>query len=503
MYEYRQIIMHMRAGQSDRNIAQQKLAGRRKCQTIRVIAKQQGWLDSARALPSDKELADILSAPKPTHRSESRVMPYKDHILKWHGQGINNKTIYQALVSRFGYNGSYDSVYRFVKKHASQVRPTCALHFDAGDAVQVDFGRGPDIVDVDTGEIIKSWFFVMSLCYSRHMYVEFVADQKIQTWLGCHKRAFEFFGGVPKRVIIDNAKCAIIKACRYDPEVQRSYADYAQGYGFMIAPCPPREPQMKGRVESGVKYVKGSFLPLRTFRSLADANAQAKAWVLGVAGNRCHGTTRQQPLELFEQTERYLLQPLPINPPEVVSWHKVKVHNDCHVQHAKSRYSVPHVLVGKTLWLKASEHTVGIYHDYELIAQHLKSPRPGRVVTLQQHLPPNAQAYLMRDASWCRKQAAQVGSDCLEVVERLFADKVVDHLRGAQGILSLAKRYGSARVNAACKRALAFNSCRYMTIKKTLQNGLEYAPLPQEEAFDLLGQAYTQGRFIRNPDMNH
>jgi hypothetical protein len=96
-----------------------------------------------------------------------------------------------------------------------------------------------------------------------------------------------------------------------------------------------------------------------------------------------------------------------------------------------------------------------------------------------------------------------VGSDCLEVVERLFADKVVDHLRGVQGILSLTKRYGSARVNAACKRALAFNSCRYMTIKKTLQNGLEYAPLPQEEAFDLLGQAYTQGRFIRNPDMNH
>lgn len=136
----------------------------------------------------------------------------------------------------------------------------------------------------------------MTLCFSRHTYAEIVFDQKTATWLACHRRACEFFGGVPRKMIIDNAKCAITRACYHDPEVQRSYGEMAEGYGFVISPCPPRDPQKKGRVESGVKYVKNSFVPLRTFRSLDDANAQLRQWIMETAGNRIHGTTRQKPL---------------------------------------------------------------------------------------------------------------------------------------------------------------------------------------------------------------
>jgi transposase len=115
----------------------------------------------------------------------------------------------------------------------------------------------------------------MTLCFSRHQYVEFVWDQTVATWLGCHRRAFEWFSSVPGRLIIDNPKCAITRACRFDPLVQRAYAECAEGYGFKIDACPPADPAKKGIVEAGVKYVKRNFLPTRTFRDLADLNAQA------------------------------------------------------------------------------------------------------------------------------------------------------------------------------------------------------------------------------------
>lgn len=499
MYQYRQIIFQMRQGESDRQIAKSGLAGRTKCQSIRALAKQHGWLDSSKALPDDETLSTVLTAPRRTSVCVSSVLPYKEVVLIWHSQGINSKTIYHGLVSRYGYSGSYDSVYRFIKNHApSSVKATVPLHFEPGQAAQVDFGKGPKIVDSNTGEIINSWFFVMTLCFSRHMYVELVRDQTVETWLGCHRRAFEFFGGVPGKIIIDNAKCAIIKACRFEPTVQRAYAEYAQGYSFVISACPPREPQMKGRVESGVKYVKGSFLPLRSFRSLTDANAQAKEWVLGMAGNRKHGSTYEQPLTLFEQTERYYLLSLPQVPPQLVRWEKVKVHGDCHVQQGKCRYSVPYRFIGQTLWMKLSEGMVQLYHEHELIAQHARLYRPGKRATLDAHMPPNAKAYLMRDPTWCRRRATEIGPDCEAMVAHLFADKVLDNLRSVQGLLSLSKQYGAARLNAACQRAIAFSSYRYMTVKQTLQKGLEYEPLPDREAFDALAGAYTQGRYIRS-----
>jgi len=162
------------------------------------------------------------------------------------------------------------------------------------------------IDDPELGRV-ATWVFVMTLAWSPHTYAELVVDQTVATWLACHRRAFEFFGGVPARVVIDNAKCAITRGATTDPEVQRTYGELAEGYGFRIDPCPPRDPRKKGRVEAGVKFTKRRFVPLREFRSLADANRQLLDWLLGEAGNRLHGTTHERPLTRFEQTERYLL----------------------------------------------------------------------------------------------------------------------------------------------------------------------------------------------------
>jgi len=282
-------------------------------------------------------------------------------------------------------------------------------------------------------------------------------------------------------VIIDNPKCAITRACARDPLVQRAYAECAEGYGFKIDPCPPADPQKKGIVEAGVKYVKGNFLPTRTFRDLADLNAQARRWVMEEAGVRIHGTTRQQPLERFG-LEKPLMHSLPDVAPDLGSWHRVTLHRDCHVKFDYALYSAPFSFVGQILWLRATDMSVSIFQDYRLIATHLRSRCPGERRTVLDHMPPEARAFFARDRSWCLQQARAIGPFCAELIDHLLGDRIVERLRGAQGVLSLAKTYGASRLEAACRRALAHTSPAYRTVKSILVGGFDRQPLEANPA---------------------
>lgn len=499
MYEIRTILIRMRSGDSDRCLAKAGLIGRRKAGELRQLAQHLGWLNSSIPLPDNAVLAQSLHTNKSRPKQQiSLVEPYRDQVQSWVNQGVQGTTIHQALIRNYQFTGSYESVIRFVRTLKSTMPiPTVILDFAPGEAAQVDFGFGPKLVDLRTGEVLKSWFFVMTLAFSRHQYAEIVLNQKVETWLECHRRAFEFFNSVPRRLIIDNAKCAITKACYYDPVVQRAYGEYAEGYGFKIDPCPPNDPQKKGRVESGIKYVKRNFLPTRHFTDIHDANRQLMSWVLEIAGNRIHGTTKEKPLTLFA-AEKPLLQPLPDNPPELATWAKVKVHRDGHVQFEKCLYSVPFRLMGQSLWLKASPLMIRIFKDHRLIATHSRLFKAGARHTLDDHLPPNALAFKLKTPTWCRHQAEKVGPACLELITVLFADRVQHNLRAAQGILSLEKQYGAARLNTACQRALDFNNPRYGTVKDILKKGLDAQPY-QEKAFDELANCYTGGgKYSRN-----
>jgi transposase len=236
-----------------------------------------------------------MSAPKRAASTISSLEPLRDVVQHWLDAGVQGRAIHAALMREHGYTGSYSAVVRILRR-LRQARPaqaTVRLDFAAGQAAQVDFGAGPLLLHPDDRQR-RTWAFVMTLAYSRHQYVEFVWDQSVATWLGCHRRALEWFGAVPVRVIVDNAKCAVIKACRHDPLIERAYAECAQGYGFKIEACPPHDPQKKGIVESGVKYLKYNFLPTRQFRNLADLNSQVRTWVINEAGRRKHGSTHQQ-----------------------------------------------------------------------------------------------------------------------------------------------------------------------------------------------------------------
>jgi transposase len=491
----------MRLGESDRQIAKAGLMGRNKAAELRRLAEKCGWLNHKIPLPSDEELARALPGKAAPPSQASSVSPFSKEVKTWFEQKISGTVIYRTLQEKYGYTGSYSSVRRHIQtlKKLQPPEATVMLDHEPGDTAQVDFGAGPVITDVLTGEIFKTWFFVMTLAWSRHQYVEMVLDQKVVTWLGCHRRAFEFFGGVPAKVVIDNLKAAITKACWRDPAVQRSYADFAQEYGFIISPCPPNEPKKKGIVESGVKYVKRNFLPLKEFRSLADANRQALQWNRITASVRIHGTTKEQPILLFQNTEKHLLKALPDRPPEPAVWTQAKLHGNCHVQFEKSFYSAPFRFVRRLLWLQTTENAVKIFHDHQLIAVHPRARKPGQKFTCDDHLPPNALAYKMQDPQWCLKQADEVGPCCRMLIDRLFADRVLDNLKAAQGIVSsLKKKYSADRLEAACKRALFYDNPRYRTVKNILEKELDQLEEPPSKS-QKLSDVYTgKGNFCRD-----
>jgi transposase len=498
MYEIRQVIQRLRLGESQRAVARTQRIGRTTVGSIERMAASQGWLDPAVPMPDDATLAASFKTPRKGSQNVSSVAPFREQVLAWHAQGIQATTIRQALARTHGYTGSLSAIYRFLNREAVVPPPaTVMLEFAVGELAQVDFGCGPPIADGPSGESIKTWIFVMTLAWSRHQYAEIVRNQSVETWLACHRHAFEWFNGVPRKIRIDNPKCAITRACYHEPTVQRAYGELALGYRFLIDPCPVRDPAKKGIVEAGVKFIKRSFVPLRVFRDLAHANEQLQAWILGEAGGRVHGSTRERPLERFVQSEQALLQSLPAMAPECPAWVKAKLHGNCHVQFDYCYYSAPFGLVGQTLWLEVAPAAVRLYLGHELVAIHPRLFKPGQRSTVADHLPPDAQAYFMRDPQWCLAQAKTVGPACVALIEALFAHRVVEHLRAAQGVMRLREQFGASRLEAACSRALNFGSPTYRTVKQILKDGLDRQSELLERV-ELEAPYRGAGRFSRN-----
>jgi hypothetical protein len=237
---------------------------------------------------------------------------------------------------------------------------------------------------------------------------------------------------------------------------------------------------------------------LREFRSLADANPQWAEWIMGEAGNRCHGTTREKPLTRFSEVEKPVLQALPDVPPALAVWAKVKVHRDAHVPYDQCLYSVPFGLMGQPLGLKASDCRVSLYREHELVATHPRQTRPGARSTVEDHLPPEALAWNLQDTPWGLREAQRIGPNCQALIETLFADQVLGNRRAAQGVLRLEKSYGARRLEAACARAIRFGCVRYRTVKPILAKGLDQA-VPAAAEDTTLASPYTHGgRFCRD-----
>jgi transposase len=388
-----------------------------------------------------------------------------------------------ARLQERGYRGSYKAVWRFVRRlEPSEPEATVRVERTPGEEAQVDFGYAGAMLDPATGNLRRSWAFVMTLAWSRHQYVEFVFDQRVDTWLLCHRHAFEFFGGVPQRIVIDNLKAAILRASQDDPQVQQAYRECAEHYGFLIAPCRVRTPQHKGKVEQGgVHYVKRNFLGGREATLITQANREVRQWCLTTAGERVHGTTKQAPLARFQETEQARLRPLPPQPYDTGVWKLLKLHRDCHVVFEGAYYSAPFTHIGQSLRVRGNSQTVWIYTaDYHLIATHDRARQPGERHTHPDHLPPDKLPGWRLNRDGCLQEAYHIGPATLSVVQGLLDDPVVDRLGMAGRLLRLRQPFGDERLEAACERAQYFGDPVYRTVKRILSLELDRLPLPVE-----------------------
>ena len=481
------LLGRVRAGEADRAIARAMKISRTTVKKYRTWFAAEGFV-TCDPMPTLSELHERLQAifgDSNPSQNQSSIASYRDEIQHWLEQGLRPRIIFQKLNVRPGFTASESAVYRLCQKVKASQPPEVFVRLETapGQVAQVDFGEVRALFDPATQTLRRTWAFTMVLAWSRHQFVEFVFDQSLTTWLLCHQHAFEFFGGAPQRIVLDNLKAAIIRAYTHDHDVEvtRAYAECAEHYGFLIDPCLPAHPRHKGKVErGGVRYVQQSFVPmLEPNTSIGEANVQVRHWVLAKAGLRIHGTTHQVPLTRFAQTEQPALLPLPRTAYDPAVWKQVKLHRDGHVVFEKAFYSAPCRFVGQTLWVRAGLREIRLFSsDFQLITTHPRATQAGARLTQLDHLPPEKVRGLTASRDLCRAEAQDIGPATTQVIDELLESRPVDKMRTALRVLHLADTYTSARLEAACARGVAFGDVSLVTLKRILAEGLDLLTLP-------------------------
>jgi len=468
------IVYRLRRGQSERAIAKDLGHSRHTIRRYHQLAEEMGYLDPVCALPAPEDILRELGPPPLVPVIVSTVEPYKPVVEKLLKAGVEMATIHNRLVREHGYGGSYSSVKRFVRRlHPKEPNVCIRVETAAGREAQVDFGGVGKIRDRKSGKMRQAYCFVMTLSYSRHQYAEIVFDQKMETWIGCHVRAFEFFGGVVQEVVIDNLKAAVLKTSLENPTLSVPYTRLAHHYGFLVHPCRVRTPEHKGKVENGVRYVQRSFIAGREFVDIEEANRKLTDWVINEAGIRDHGTTHEAPLRRFADAESAALLELPSQIFELVRVTQGTVCKDTFIVLDGSYYQAPYRFVGDKLDVYVYERIVQIYDGVELLVTHDRATCKGQRMKRDEFYPPEKSVYVIRPREQCRYLAGLVGPKCRELVDGLLSERPLDKLRSVHGILRMGEKYGDGRLERACGRALYYGDSSYPRVKKILESGLD------------------------------
>jgi transposase len=401
----------------------------------------------------------------------------------------------------YRYSAFCDRYRRWLSKHAVNMRQ---VH-KAGEKLFVDYsGKQPRIIDPSDGQVIDVELFVCVLGASNYTYVEATRSQKVADFVMSHVRAFEHFGGVPRTLVPDQLRSAVSQPSRYEPTVNRTYAELGEHYGTAIVPARPYKPRDKAKVEVAVQVAQRWVLArLRneTFFSLAALNArilQLTAELNDRPMKRLGGVTRR---DLFEQYERSALLALPAQRYEVAVWKAVRVAPDYHVALHDHYYSVPYLLVSELLEARVTAATVEIFRRGERVASHARSYEKYRHTTDVNHMPEAHRAYFAGGDALL-EWSAKVGPMTHGMMQRILQSNPVREMswRSGKGLQRLFGKYGPARTEAACARALHLGARSYKPIERLLKLGREEMPLPGEEPAERPSIAHDN---VRGPDYYH
>jgi transposase len=445
---------------------------------------------------------------KPAPQQTSSLETWLPQIEELWKKGLGPRAIYDRLRledERFRESRATLSAVKRVclrLKRARGVQPedvAIPVETAPGEVAQVDFGYVGRLYDPRARVMRKAWVFVMVLGYSRHMFARLVFDQSAETWLRVHVEAFAELGGTVETVVPDNLKAAVIRAAfgvDGPTALNRSYRELARHYGFKVDPTPVYDPRKKGKVESGVKYVKSNGLKGRAGQDVDVVAPALQRWIYEIAGMREHGTTYRRPLEVFRDLEQAVLKPLPAHRFEMVVWKEATVHRDCHVIFDRRLYSVPWRLIDKVVWLRATASTVAIFFDDERVATHDRRG-PGHRSTVDQHLPAHRADLRHRSRSYWELRADRIGPDTGRFVREVFdSDDVLYMLRAVQAIVTHLERFPRERAEAASRRARHFGTFSYQGVKNILVRALDLEPLPAGTA--LPGSPQESFRYARS-----
>jgi transposase len=413
--------------------------------------------------------------PRPAKRS-SLLDPFKGRITRLlDSHPYSAQQIFQRLREE-GYVGGITILRDYVRLIRPPKLPVyLKLHFAPGECAQIDWGEFGTVAVGNTHRRLS--FFVIVLAYSRMMYVEFTVSQTMEHFLSCHEHAFAAFGGVPARIMVDNLKSAVLqRLAGVAPVFNARYADFARHYGFTIAPCNVARANEKGRVESGVGYVKKNFLRGLELTEFDAIQAAAKVWLDTTANVRIHGETHQSPVDLFAQEQPHL-QPLPQNRYDVARTTTARASSQFRIALDTNRYSVPAAYAHRRLTVKAYPDRVCIYFDAELIARHQRSYARHQDIEDHEH----AKGLIAR-RSRAREQRLMLRLLALSPDAQAYYDgierKRFNARHHVRKILALAEIYPPDEVARAISDGLAFEAFSAEYIANILESRARALPEP-------------------------
>lgn len=437
---------------------------------------------------SDAELeARLFPRPHPERECPEPDWAEVDQELR--RKGVTLSLLWQEYKAEHPEGYQYSRYCELYRRWKGRHKLSMRQEHRAGETLFVDFsGLRVPIFKPGSDEVaFDAEIFVTCLGASDLIYCCAVRSQKLPEWVESHRRAFEFYGGCPEIVVPDNLKSGVTRPCRYDPEINRTYWELARHYGVAVIPARSGKAQDKAKVEQAVQMVQRWVLaPLRheRFTHVGPLN-EAMAPLLRALNDRPLRVLGISRRELFERVEQPVLQALPQAPYEVAEWRRHKVGPDYHVEADRHYYSVPYTLVGRQLDVRVTVRVVEVFDAERRVASHARSSAPGRHTTCADHMPPAHRAHAAWTPERIRSWVERSGPEA-----RRMADEIMDSrlhpqqgFRACLGLIRLGKSYGTERLEAACRRALATGATSYGSVASILKNGLDRQELePPTEA---------------------
>jgi transposase len=427
----------------------------------------------------EKALQPNIHAPAENNLVQRLLEPHRGQILEWvEVRQMPARLIYQRLCEK-QIQVSESSVRRYLR---TLKKPELYVHVPTtpGHECQIDFGYLGKFHK--EGKYVKVWVFCQVLSHSRYAFYKAVTNQTTETFFRCQIEAMEFFGGVTSTLKIDNLGAGVLQADFYQPMIQKQYADMAAHYQTTIVTCRIARGQDKGIVESGIKYVKNSFLRNLETREFDTIEKELAYWNKTVCNLRIHGTLRATPLDIYLKEEKHTLRPLPLKRYELLHYERRTVNQFGHIYYNYNQYSVPAHLAGETVLVAANETVIRVMVDDIQVALHLINSHRGKNITVDHHQPIHKQA---KTSEYYRQLLEPIGDHALTLFERLVDTFPYEWKRMCNGIRHLSGKYSHQLINEACKRALSGRHPDYRQVKEQAEKLAANLPNSQPTSAEL------------------